>query len=157
MKHPKAKRDGEIRQLLRATLGSQLKDTSGGLGIGRPDVNPRSRQLRVTTTNWKMVKFGDPPQGVIFRDGSFLTIYEVWSEEGELLYFSYHYQRPDPVRWRFFRYDRELPDPPPVDKPRHHLHVCSELHFATGPVKLEDVLNVIAELFKRQAGGQEVL
>jgi hypothetical protein len=89
--------------------------------------------------------------------GGFLTIHEVWSEQGELIYFSYHYQIPDPARWRFFRYDREMPDPPPTDKPRHHLHVCSELHFATGPVKLEEVMNTITELFKRQAGGQEAL
>jgi hypothetical protein len=117
MKHPKAKRDWEIRQLLRARLRDQLRDSSGG----------------------------------------FLTIHEVWSEQGELIYFSYHYQIPDPARWRFFRYDREMPDPPPTDKPRHHLHVCSELHFATGPVKLEEVMNTITELFKRQAGGQEAL
>jgi hypothetical protein len=157
MKHPKAKRDWEIRQLLRATLGRQLKDAGGGLGIERPKIDFRQRQLTVSTKGRYVVNFGDPPPGVVFRDGSFLTIHEVWSEQGELIYFSYPYQIPDPARWRFFRYDRELPDPPPVDKPRHHLHVGGELHFATGPVKLDAVMNVIAELFKRQAGGQEAL
>jgi len=157
MRHPKAKRDWEIRQLLRATLGDQLKDAGGGLGIERPKIDPRSRQLKMKTKGRDIVKFGDSPRGVIFQDGSFLTILELWSEEGELLFFSYHYQIPDPSRWRFFRYDREPPDPPPVDKPRHHLHVGSELHFATGPVELEEVLKVIAELFRRQAEGQEVL
>lgn len=157
MKHPKAKRDWEIRQTLRAILGDQLREVGGGLGIGRPEFDPHLRQLKIKTKGRDIVRVGDPPQGVVFRDGSFLTIHEIWSEEGELLYFSYHYQRPDPSRWRFFRYDREPPDPPPVDKPRHHLHVCSELHFATGPVELEDVLNVITELFGRQAEGQEAL
>jgi hypothetical protein len=126
-------------------------------GVQKPKLDRATQRLTILTRDYHTARFGDAPQWVIFGDGSFLTIAETWSGEGELLSFSYHFQRPDPARWRFFRYDREWPDPPPVDKPRHHLHVCSELHYATGPVDLEQVLDVIAELFRRHANREEVL
>jgi hypothetical protein len=156
-KHLKKKRAYEIKQLVQAKLSTHLRDPHGWLNLQKPRLDKGMRELSVATKGKPIIKFGDPPEGIIFKDNSFLIIAEAWSETGELLSFSYHYQRPDPARWRFFRYDRERPEPPPVDKPRHHLHVCSELHYATGPVELGHVLDVIAELFRRQAEGEEVL
>jgi len=157
MRHQRKKRDWEIKTRVRSKLGGYRREIHGGMGLQRPEFDSRTRWLIVKTKGTPLVKFGDSPSGIVFKDGSFLTIAERWSEEGELLSFSYHYQRPDPARWRFFRYDRERPEPPPVDKPRHHLHVRSELHYVTGPVELGQVLDVIAELFRRQAEGEEVL
>jgi hypothetical protein len=128
MKHLKNQRAYEIRQLVRAKLGNQLRDPHSWLNLQNPRPDKVMRELSVATKGKPIIKFGDPPEGIIFKDSSFLTIAETWSETGELLSFSYHYQRPDPSRWRFFRYDCERSEPPPVDKLRHHLHVCSDLH-----------------------------
>jgi hypothetical protein len=157
MRHLPKNRDWEIKTLVRAKLGTHLRESYGGMGVRKPEFDSRTRCFIIKTKGPPFIEFGDAPCGILFRDGSFLTMAERWSEDSELLSFSYHFQKPDPARWRFFRYDRELPDPPLVDKPRHHLHVCSELHCATGPVDLNQVLDVIAELFRRHANKEEVL
>lgn len=96
---PLNKRDNAIRQLLRAKLNNDLREPYGGLGIARPEFDKRTRQWRIKTKGEVRARLGDPPRGVCFKDDSFLTLMEIWSEDGELLYASYHFQVPDPTRW----------------------------------------------------------
>ena len=102
----------------------------------------------VKTAGLPFVKPGDAPRGIVFRDDSFLVVYEKWSvEEDRLLSYKYHYQRPD--GWSV-RYDMEERDQP--GHPKHHLQasVLGEgVRLPTGEVKCEQVLEMIAEQFVR--------
>lgn len=88
MRHQRHKRDWEIKTLVRSKLGGYLREIHGGMGLQKPEFDRRTRWLIVKTKDTPLVKFGDSPSGIVFNDGSFLTIAERWSEEGELLSFS---------------------------------------------------------------------
>ena len=101
------------------------------------------------------------PVGIIFRDGSFLTVKEVFrydypnadATEAEIIKFefSYHYQIPH--RDFFFRYDYHPGAGDAATHPPYHLHVgCwhegddklpSLPRFRVPPVTLEEVLDLI--------------
>jgi hypothetical protein len=85
------------------------------------------------TLGLPFVKQGDRPRGIVFRDNSFLVVYEEWSLDDELLSYKYHYQRPD--NW-FVRYDMNK-----EERPRHPKH-----HLQAG-VRCEELLKMIAEQF----------
>jgi hypothetical protein len=82
----------------------------------------------------------------MFRDESFLVIYEKWSKEpDELLGYRYHYQRPDGWFVRYDMHETELPG-----HPKHHLQASAlgeDVRLPTGPVTCEDVLEMIVEQF----------
>ncbi len=71
-----------------------------------------------------------PPQGIVFRDGSFLTFKEIFrydypSEDVAgpsiiRIEYSFHYQTP--LRHFFFRYDFHPDLGDPLTHPLHHLH-----------------------------------
>lgn len=98
----------------------------------------------VKTAGLPFVKPGDAPRGIVFRDDSFLVVYEKWSViTDRLLRYKYHYQRPD--GW-FVRYDMEEEDQ--AGHPKRHLQasVLSEgIRLPTGEVSCEEVLETIAE------------
>lgn len=100
------------------------------------------------TERLPFVKPGASPRGVVFRDDSFLVVYEKWSvSEDELLSYKYHYQRSD--GW-FVRYDLEEKERP--GHPRHHLQASAlgrNVRLTTGEVRCEQVLEMIAEQFVR--------
>ncbi|MCZ6678075.1 MAG: DUF6516 family protein [Candidatus Poribacteria bacterium] len=108
-----------------------------------------------------------PPAGIVFLDGSFLTVKEIfrydYAHEDDtrprimLSEFSYHYHIPH--RAFFFRYDHHPEVGDPATHPPYHLHVgcwhagddkLSALpRFAVAPVTLEAVLDLIERDFLR--------
>jgi hypothetical protein len=100
----------------------------------------------ITAGERLIVKPGDAPTGIVFRDGSFLVVYEKWSKEpDELLSYRYHYQRPDGWFVRYDMHERELPG-----HPKHHLQASTlgeGIRLPTGEVTCEDVLETIVEQF----------
>lgn len=100
----------------------------------------------IKTTGIPFVKPDDAPRGIVFRDDSFLVVYEKWSiSEDKLLSYKYHYQRPD--GW-FVRYDME--EEKRTDHPKHHIQVsvlAENVRLPTGEVHCEEVLEMIAEQF----------
>lgn len=81
------------------------------------------------------------PRGVVFKDRSFLAIYEKWCKDrDQLLAYSYHYQRSD----LFVRYDMDENERSTV--PRFHVHTTG-LGGVHGPcggrVSVEQVLGMI--------------
>ncbi len=114
-----------------------------------PDLRPtedRRGNYIVTAGERVIVKPGDAPTGIVFRDGSFLVVYEKWSKEpDELLSYRYHYQRPDGWFVRYDMHETELPG-----HPKHHLQASAlgeDIRLPTGEVKCEDVLETIVEQF----------
>jgi hypothetical protein len=87
------------------------------------------------------------PSGVIFKDGSFLTIYEKWSiQDGRLLDYSHHYQVPYGLS---IRYDRDSENAS-ANHPEYHLQtsgIGKNIRLPTGEVKCEEVLRMIFEQF----------
>jgi hypothetical protein len=106
-----------------------------------------------------------PPIGIVFVDGSFLTVKEIfrydYADPGDVeprivpSEFSYHYQIP--YRGFFFRYDHHPNMGDAATHPLYHLHVgCwhdgedklpSLPRFQVPPVTLEDVLHLIVRDF----------
>jgi hypothetical protein len=105
------------------------------------------------------------PSGIVFLDGSFLTVKEIFRYDYESeddteprivpLEFSYHYQIPH--RGFFFRYDHHPDIGNSATHPRYHLHVgCwhegddklpSLPRFQVPRITLEAVLNLIVRDF----------
>ena len=110
------------------------------------------------------------PCGIVFRDGSFLCVKEVfrygyrdaastepaiWRSE-----YSYHYQRPDDCY--FFRFDCQPDLGDPATHPLHHLHSAgwqpgqkslpSVPRFAVPEMTLDEVLTLIERDFFDQPG-----
>lgn len=87
------------------------------------------------------------PQGIIFVDESYLTIYEKWSIGGEeLLGYKYHYQRGE----EHMRYD--LNETQRYKIPLHHMNISSlgdDVHVPCGgaPVEFGEVLEMIVQHF----------
>lgn len=85
------------------------------------------------------------PCGVIFSDGSFLTIYEEWYKpDNGLLAYSYHYQRND----LSVRYDMD--EQPREGIPRWHVQFSgiAKIHAPCGGrVGIEEVLEMIVHQF----------
>jgi hypothetical protein len=116
-----------------------------------PEIRPgedRYGNFFVKTAGKPFVKPDDAPRSIVFRDDSFLVVYEKWSvSEDRLLRYKYHYQRPD--GW-FMRYDMEEEEQ--AGHPKRHLQasVLGEgLRLPTGEVSCEEVLETIAEQFVR--------
>ena len=114
-----------------------------------PDLHPtqdnRGNYI-ITAGERVMVKSGNPPTGIVFRDRSFLVVYEKWSKEpDELLRYRYHYQRPDDWFVRYDMRETELPG-----HPKYHLQssaLGADLRLPTGAVTCENVLEMIVEQF----------
>jgi hypothetical protein len=87
------------------------------------------------------------PSGVVFKDGSFLNIYEKWSvEEDQLLEYTYHYQVPHGIS---IRYDKD-PERASPAHPEHHLQtsaIGNKIRLPTGEIRCEEVLQMIFEQF----------
>ena len=88
-----------------------------------------------------------PATGVIFRDGTFLRIFEEWSmRDRSLPVYSYHYQVPYGPS---LRYDMD-PRVAIASHPRHHLQTSEfgdDIRMPTGKVTCEEVLQMIFEQF----------
>lgn len=116
-----------------------------------PEIRPgedRRGNFFIKTPGRSFVKPGDAPRGIVFRDDSFLVVYEKWSiSEDRLLSYKYHYQRPD--GW-FVRYDME--EEKQAGHPKHHLQASvlgEHIRLPTGEVHCEEVLEMIVEQFVR--------
>jgi hypothetical protein len=97
------------------------------------------------TPGLPFVKLGEKPRGIVFRDNSFLVLYEEWSFEDKLLSYKYHYQRPD--GW-FVRYDMDKKEK--LGHPKHHFQaspIGEGVRLPTGEVRCEEVLKMIADQF----------
>jgi len=87
------------------------------------------------------------PAGVIFKDGSFLRLYEKWrTRDDVLLEYSYHYQIPqgDSVRYEL---DSENASP---SHPEYHVQTSAlgdQYRLPTGLIKGEEILQMIFEQF----------
>lgn len=96
-----------------------------------------------------IIKPHSPPTGVVFKDGSFLRIFEKWSSStGSPLEYTYHYQVPYGLS---IRYDMDPARDTP-DHPRHHIQasaVGKDIRMPTGEVTCEAVLTMIFEQFLR--------
>lgn len=94
-----------------------------------------------------IIKPHTPPEGVVFKNDSFLRIYEKWSvETGSLLEYNYHYQIPNGLS---IRYDmnpaREAPR-----HPRYHIQTSAigeDIRMPSNEVMCEAVLQMIFEQF----------
>lgn len=87
------------------------------------------------------------PTGIIFSDGSFLRLFEKWrTRDDVLIEYSYHYQVPHGVSVRY-----ELdPDRASPGHPEYHLQTSElgeEFRLPTGPIKGEEILQMIFEQF----------
>ncbi len=102
-----------------------------------------------------------PPQGIVFRDGSFLTFKEIFrydyasedAPEPIIIHteYSFHYQTP--LRHFFFRYDFHPQLGDPLTHPLHHLHAGGWLtetdalpsipRFPASEMTLGEVLDLI--------------
>jgi hypothetical protein len=120
------------------------------LRSGSPGVRP------VKTTNPDTFAFGtgEPlmvgprtePTGLVFRNMSFLTVYEKWSKSANaLLAYSYHYQIPGGPSIRYDMDERDLPD-----HPKHHLQssqIGEHVRLPTGEITCVQVLEMIYASF----------
>jgi hypothetical protein len=85
---------------------------------------------------------------VVYKDGSFLRIFEKWSiRDGALLGYSYHYVVPhEEVS---IRYEMDL-RAASASHPKYHLHIShlgDDIRLPTGKVRCEQVLEMIFEQF----------
>jgi hypothetical protein len=129
------------RGLARAHVQAKLKDRHPEI----PSYNePRSRFV-IRTQGAGIADETTPPCGVVFTDGSFLTIYEVWSKtDNELLGYSYHYQRGN----MSVRYDMD--EMPKEGIPQHHVQFSGieKIHAPCGGrVEIHDILDMITHQF----------
>lgn len=94
-----------------------------------------------------IVKPHTSERGVIFKDGSFLTIYEKWSvADNHLLEYTHHYQVSHGIS---IRYDMS-PEAASASHPEHHLQTSDlgeDVRLPTGEVRCEEVLQMIFEQF----------
>jgi len=126
----------------------RLDDFQEKLRSKSPEIRPaedgRGNYI-IKTQGLPFVKRDDKPRGIVFRDHSFLVIYEKWStKDNRILSYKYHYQRTDANRW-FLRYDM-MEEWEKADHPKHHLQVSSlgnDIRLPTGEVHCEDVLKAI--------------
>ncbi len=137
------RRLAEIRQVLYPEpFQKKLRSKSP---VIRPGEDGRG-SFFVKTEGLPFVRPGDSPRGVVFRDESFLVLYEKWSvTEDSLLGYKYHYQRSD--GW-FVRYDMEEEERP--SHPRHHLQASvlgEDVRLTTGEVRCEEVLRMVVDQF----------
>ena len=114
-----------------------------------PNLHPtpaRQGEFIIVAGESQIVKPGDRPNGIVFRDGSFLIVYERWSKETDsLLRYKYHYQRPDGWFVCYDMHETQLPG-----HPKHHLQASAlgeDVRLPTGLVTCEDVLEMIVEQF----------
>jgi Family of unknown function (DUF6516) len=135
------KRIAEIRAVLYPQpFQKRLRSKSPTISTGQT-----GRSVFLKTPGLPFVKPDEMPRGIVFRDDSFLVLYEEWSFEDELLSYKYHYQRPD--GW-FVRYDMDKEEKP--GHPKHHLQASpldEGVRLPTGEVRCEAVLRMIAEQF----------
>lgn len=101
----------------------------------------------ITCGDKGIIKPHTSPTGVIFRDGSYLRIFEKWSvTEDSPLAYSYHYQIPHGTS---IRYEKD-PKRAATDHPVHHLHISElgkKIRLPTGEVRCEEILQMIFQQF----------
>lgn len=94
-----------------------------------------------------IIKPHTSPTGVVFKDDSFLRIYEKWSVETNiLLECSYHYQIPNGLS---IRYDMD-PDKEAPHHPKYHIQTSAigkGIRMPSNEVVCEVVLEMIFEQF----------
>jgi hypothetical protein len=94
-----------------------------------------------------IIKPHTPATGVVFIDGSFLTIFEKWAvRDNRLIAYSYRYQIPGDIS---IRYDKDS-DHIAADHPEHHLQTSGlgeNIRLPTAEVRCEEVLQLIFEQF----------
>ena len=114
---------------------------------------------------FKRLSPASPPTGIVFQDGSFLCVKEVFrygyrssADTGPAIWrseYTYHYQRPNDCY--FFRFDSHPGVGDPETHPLHHLHSAgwqrgekdwpSVPRFTVPETTLDDVLSLIARDF----------
>ncbi len=97
--------------------------------------------LVLSTEGPRVVRPSTPPAGIVFQDGSFLTLFEEWSiPGGELLQYSYHYQQ----RNLSVRFDMDKTKRKKV--PQHHVQTSTLVNKhlpCGGPVDFGEVLDTV--------------
>jgi hypothetical protein len=95
----------------------------------------------------RVVEPSGPEEAVVFKDDSFLTIYEKWSvPDNRLTEYTLRYQVPRGIS---IRYEMDS-DADSASHPEYHLHVSAlgdDYRLPTGKVKSEEVLRMIFEQF----------
>jgi hypothetical protein len=136
---------------LRQVLGSEPCNSK--LRSKDPNVHPAPTmrgEYIIIAGETQIVKSSTLPTGIVFIDGSFLTVYEKWSKETDsLLGYSYHYQRPDD--W-FVRYDMQETEL--IGHPKYHIQAKAlgeNIRLPSGEVRCEEVLKMIIEQFFSEA------
>lgn len=135
-------RINEIRRVLqRESYQEKLRSKS-------PEIRPadaKPGEYIIKTGGLPFAKANERPHGIVFRDESYLVVYEKWSKQADsLLAYKYHYQRTD--GW-FVRYDME--EEQREAHPRHHLQsgALGNVRLPTGEVLCEKLLYMIGEQF----------
>lgn len=142
-KSPSARRRSQLQSLLSAEpYNSQLRYRHA---VIRP---VDSKTFFIISCGKKgIIKPHTPPTGVVFKDGSFLRIYEKWSvETNSLLEYSYHYQIPNGLS---IRYDMDPAEEAP-DHPKYHIQTSAtgkNIRMPSNEVVCEAVLEMIFEQF----------
>lgn len=135
-------RVARIRQALaRERVAPKLKNAHPEIQY----LQEHNNRVVVRTDGAGIVDENTPPCGIIFKDGSFLTVYEEWSKtDDELLAYSYHYQR----RRESVRYDMDEKERTGIPKCHVHFSGLKGVHAPSGGrVSMEQVLDMIAEQF----------
>jgi hypothetical protein len=135
-------RNTTIRMALaRAHVQTKLRDEHPEI----PHYDEPIKRFVIRTEGAGIVDDTTPPCGVIFTDGSFLTIYEEWSKtDNELLRYSYHYQRGKV----YVRYDMDMV--PREGIPQWHVQFSGieKIHSPCGGrVGIDQVLDMITQQF----------
>ena len=130
---------------MRALIAAAVRP--GDLRDRTPVINQEwsANTVLIYTEGPRIVRASTPPCGIVFGDGSFLTVFEEWSmPDGELLQYSYHYQQ----RSLFVRFDMDKKERRRV--PKHHTQTSTlaNKHLPSGgPVGLDAVLHMVVGQF----------
>jgi hypothetical protein len=135
-------RNTSIRMALaRSHVQSKLRDEHPEI----PYFHKPKQRFVISTEGAGIADETTPPCGVVFTDGSFLTIYEEWSKpDNDILSYSYHYQRGKVS----VRYDMD--EEPREGIPRWHIQFSGieKVHAPCGGrVSIEQVLDMIVRQF----------
>jgi len=143
VKRPSARRRAQLQSILSAEpYNSQLKHRYAVIEA------VDSKTFFIISCGRKgIIRPNTAPSGVVFKDGSFLRIYEKWSvETNSLLEYSYHYQIPNGLS---IRYDID-PAREASDHPKYHIQTSAtgrHIRMPSNEVMCEAVLEMIFEQF----------
>lgn len=132
---------------LRQVLGSEPLQKR--LRSKSPDIRPapaKRGEYIIAAGDPQIVRPGDAPKGIVFRDGSFLLVFEKWSKDNDsLLAYSYKYLTPGGLSIRYDMHEEQL-----SGHPKRHLQINAlgeDVRLPTGEVACEEVIEMIAEQF----------